>query len=44
MGEQVLRGLFHGAGVQQGLHGVFSGEAHVHQLGNTKNQRQHLTN
>ena len=32
MGEKVLCGLLHGGGVQQGLHGVFSGEAHVHQL------------
>ena len=33
VGEQVLGGLLHGGGVQQGLHGMFSGEAHVHQLG-----------
>ena len=30
--EQVLCGLLHSGGVQQGLHGMFSGEAHVHQL------------
>ena len=38
MGEQVLCGLFHGAGVKQGLHGMFSGEAHVHQLKQHKKQ------
>ena len=30
--EQVLGGLLHGAGVEQGLHGVLPGETHVHQL------------
>ena len=32
MCEQVLGGLLHGAGVEQGLHGVLPGETHVHQL------------
>lgn len=32
MCKQVLCGLFHSAGVEQGFHGMFSWETHIHQL------------
>ena len=38
MCEQVLCGLLHGAGVHQGLHGMLSGETHVHQLERGENK------
>lgn len=36
--QEVLGGLLHGAGVEQGFHGMLSGETHVHQLVKRKKQ------